>query len=260
MSWSINQNKCVWSQVVESTSTATSRWSRCMTWVLREASVANIARLRAVTEQTHTCINTPPSALHLVWVFHIGAVLTCMWVFCDQHSKGDKEHRFISGQVNLHQPSKRAPHPTALSASRHRGDVQRCFGNQREQLSGQMQTEAVSELWQFWQARLSLVCPSSNVDPPLYQWTELLEFHQGLSALCRLCRLSGKRRESSVISVRTHFYLPPARTITWVNNTTGWASGPVSGHILSGKLATSALHQHHLKKWENSETSLPLLP
>ena len=100
MSWSISQNKCVWSQVVESTSTATSRWSRCMTWVLREASVANIARLRAVTEQTHTCINTPPSALHLVWVFHIGAVLTCMWVFCDQHSKVDKEHRFISGQVN----------------------------------------------------------------------------------------------------------------------------------------------------------------
>ena len=87
----------LWNQLCSS---ATSRWSRCMTWVLREASVANIARLRAVTEQTHTCINTPPSALHLVWVFHIGAVLTCMWVFCDQHSKVDKEHRFISGQVN----------------------------------------------------------------------------------------------------------------------------------------------------------------
>ena len=82
MSWSINQNKCVWSQVVESTSTATSRWSRCMTRVLREASVANIARLRAVTEQTHTCINTPPTALHLAWVFHIGAVLTCTCEWC----------------------------------------------------------------------------------------------------------------------------------------------------------------------------------
>ena len=80
--------KCGWSQVVQSSSTATSRRSRCMTGVLREASVANIARLRAVTEQTHTCINTPPSALHLVWVFHIGPVLTCMWVFCDQHLAG----------------------------------------------------------------------------------------------------------------------------------------------------------------------------
>ena len=124
MSWSINQNKCVWSQVVESTSTATSRWSRCMTRVLREASVANIARLRAVTEQTHTCINTPPSALHLVWVFHIGAVLTCMWELCDQHLKGDKEHRFISGQVNA---IKTSTISYSIVSTRHCGDVQRCF-------------------------------------------------------------------------------------------------------------------------------------
>ena len=80
--------------------------------------------------------------------------------------------------------------------------------------SWQKQTRA-TELWQFWQASLSLVCLRLCWPKALSVWASWIL--PGL--LSGGCGLSGKRWESSVISVRTHFYLAPAWTITWVNNT-----------------------------------------
>lgn len=77
---------------------------------------------------------------------------------------------------------------------------------------GQKQTPA-TPLWQFWQARLSVVC-SQCWPAALSVWASWI-----LPPPIWALGLSQKRWESSVICVRTHFYLPASWTATWVNNT-----------------------------------------
>ena len=89
------------------------------------------------------------------------------------------------------------------------GDDQRCWGMQ---VGGQKQTPA-TPLWQFWQARLSVVC-SQCWPAALSVWASWI-----LPPPIWAPGLSQKRWESSVICVRTHFYLPASWTVTWVNNT-----------------------------------------
>ena len=89
------------------------------------------------------------------------------------------------------------------------GDDQRCWGMQ---VGGQKQTPA-TPLWQFWQARLSAVC-SQCWPAALSVWASWI-----LPPPIWALGLSQKRWESSVICVRTLFYLPASWTITWVNNT-----------------------------------------
>ena len=89
------------------------------------------------------------------------------------------------------------------------GDDQRCWGMQ---VGGQKQTPA-TPLWQFWQARLSVVC-SQCWPAALSVWASWI-----LPPPIWALGLSQKRWESSVICVRTLFYLSASWTITWVNNT-----------------------------------------
>ena len=77
---------------------------------------------------------------------------------------------------------------------------------------GQKQTPA-TPLWQFWQARLSVVC-SQCWPAALSVWASWI-----LPPPIWAPGLSQKRWESSVICVRTLFYLPASWTVTWVNNT-----------------------------------------
>ena len=127
---------------------------------------------------THTCINSSNTGfgctgLCVLWfTLDVSHVWTVVW-----------------GQVNLCRSSKSPPHPLSIGSIMmvvmFKG-VWECRYLEGRQTLG-------SELWQFWQARLSLVCPTHNVDPRLYQF-ELLEFYPGLSALT-LAYLAKDERE-----------------------------------------------------------------